>query len=59
MRPDQSGIMVSVETLDNGKQFFKAIELKNDVPYVEYQKLENTAKELGTHVQYIRYQKNV
>lgn len=48
MRPDQCGLMVSVENnKETGKQFLKAVEIWKEVPYESYEKLDKCAKTLG------------
>lgn len=56
MRPDQSGIMVSVETDKNKKQYFKAMDLIKTVPYETYIKLDRAAKKFNTYWIRVPYQ---
>lgn len=49
MRPDQCGLMVSVENNEEtGKQYLKAIEVWKEVPYSSYEKVEQAARKLNT-----------
>lgn len=48
MRPDQCGLMVSVEKdKDTEIQFLKAVEIWKEVPYESYEKLDRCAKKIG------------
>jgi Fe-S-cluster containining protein len=49
MRPDQCGLMVSVEYDKEGKQYLKAMEVTEHVPYESFQKLDECAKKLNTY----------
>jgi Fe-S-cluster containining protein len=55
-RPDQLGLMVSVENQEN-KQVLRAIELWETVPYSSYEKLNQAAKRLNTTWTRVPYKK--
>lgn len=55
MRPDQSGVMVSVER--NGQtQFLKVIELKPDVTWETMHEIDQAARKLNTYWELVKYQ---
>jgi len=55
MRPDQSGVMVSVER--NGQtQFLKVIELKPDVTWETLHMIDQAARKLNTYWELVKYQ---
>lgn len=56
MRPDQCGLLVSVEkNKETGNQFLKAVEIWKDVPYETYQKIDRAARHLNTEWILIKY----
>jgi hypothetical protein len=47
MRPDKCGIMVSVETGNDGVQFLRLIEIVPNPPQESYKRIFEAAKMLG------------
>ena len=59
MRPDQIGLMVSVENGLDNEQFLKVIEVWEHVPAESYVRLKEYVDKLGTDVVYVKYQKEI
>lgn len=49
MRPDKSGLLVSIEKDKSGNQFFSVIEIRKNMPFENYKKIEEAAKKLNTY----------
>lgn len=58
MRPDQCGVLVSVETnAETGQQYLKAIEIRESVDYQVHRELKEAATRLGTELVLVPYRK--
>lgn len=55
LRPDQSGVMVSVEQR-NGVQFLKVIQMQPAVSWQVLQEIDQAAKKLNTFWELVKYQ---
>lgn len=55
MRPDQSGVLVSVERRD-GVQFLKVVEMTPSISWEVLDQIDQAAKTLNTHWELIKYQ---
>jgi Fe-S-cluster containining protein len=49
-RPDQSGLLVSVERDSQGQQYFRVVELHDHISWEHYQRLQQRAQQLGANV---------
>jgi Fe-S-cluster containining protein len=54
LRPDQSGVLVSVEQRD-GVQFFKVVELVPDVKWEVLYQIDQAARKLNTFWELIKH----
>jgi hypothetical protein len=55
MRPDVCGIMVSVETREDGSQYLKAIEIREKIEQRTYKELKDAADKLKAELVIIGY----
>lgn len=55
MKPNQCGLMVSVQDEPSGKQYLKAIEIRADVSQNVYDELEKFCKENNTYFMKVPY----
>lgn len=56
LRPDRCGVLISVENnLNTKKQFFKVVQIKEDVSFEVMRRIEKRANELGGEIKFLEY----
>ncbi len=54
MRPDKCGVIISVRT-KNQEQYFEVIEIRENISYDTYRRIEDAAKKLNTRIEKVKY----
>lgn len=56
MRPDQSGVMISVQVNSQGQQYLKAIEIRENIDARVYPVIEEFCQQQQTYFEQVKYE---